>query len=251
MPCQEVHCLPGLFSFLSIIQLFFSWQWMSRYINLLAAGSQLDFLKHFDLNGRSTTTMHHGGRPESFSRNHFPGYNSTRPEKATSEGREKKGGRNRLPLFPAAPPSSLTHSSLTEKGKVGLSLTLCYTYYRGAHVNRQEGRKSPTSHLELYVCRLLLSSQRLKGEKTAAVNIFAESRAKEWKTFPFVFPPVTSPPPPPPSLLCFFRRRCHEMERKKAKQRRRGVINCATHNSSKNRKGRKGRQPLIIFLFSL
>ena len=94
--------------------------------------------------------------------------------------REGKKGREESPSsFPRCP-SLLVNSFLSHgKGKVGLSLTLCYTYYRGAHVNRQEGRKSPTSHLELYVCRLLLSSQRLKGEKTAAVNIFAESRAKE------------------------------------------------------------------------
>ncbi len=113
------------------------------------------------LSGRSTTTMHHGVRPESFSRNHFPGYNNTRPEKATSEGRGESPSS-----FPRCP-SLLVNSFLSHgKGKVGLSLTLCYTTHcRGAHVNRREGRKSPTSLLELHVCRLLLSSQCLKGKK--------------------------------------------------------------------------------------
>ena len=110
------------------------------------------------LSGRSTTTMHHGVRPESFSRNHFPGYNNTRPRKRHPKGGVEKRREESPSSFPAAPPSSLTHSSLTEREKLDCLLPYTTTDYRGAHVNRQEGRKSPTSHLELNVCRLLLSS---------------------------------------------------------------------------------------------
>ena len=109
----------------------------------------------------------------------FPDTTTRDPRKRHPKGGEEKGREESPSSFPAAPPSSLTHSSLTEREKLDFLLHYAILLPRGSRKQTGRAEIANFAFIELYVCRLLLSSQRLKGKNTAAVNIFVESRAKE------------------------------------------------------------------------